>query len=201
MQFEKLKNRFNRPAVGWMFRDPDTRKICVAGNFDSLVEMCCRHRKGNGLEIPKDFPQIVEHTICRTLADDQVVGRTKPLDGDDIRLNMVEKRTDDLLRAWVIAGRPVVGNDVVVQRCEICQTCADNARVGCLSCKGIDSWIYSFIGHNRRTDYDGVIHACKRGGFFLMAGVHMPTELLPAPHGVPAKCWRNTDEHTDKLEA
>ena len=198
---EKLKNKFNRPAVGWMFRDPDTHKICTSGNFDSLVEMCCRHRKGNGLEIPKDFPQIVEHTICRTLPDDQVVGRVKPLDGDDIRLNMVEKRTDDLLRKWVSAGRPVVGNDVVVQRCETCQTCPDNARVGCLSCKGIDNWIYAFIGHNRRTDYDGVIHACKRGGFFLMAGVHIPTELLPAPHGVPAKCWRNADEHTDKLEA
>jgi hypothetical protein len=114
---------------------------------------------------------------------------------------MVEKRTDDLLKKWVKAGRPLVGNDEVTSRCEVCQKCPDNARCGCLSCKGIDHWIYSFIGSNRRTNYDGVIHACKRGGFFLMAGVHMPTDVLPAPHGVPANCWRIANEHTDQPEA
>jgi len=198
MQYERMKNRLNRPAIGWVYRDPDTKKLCMAGNFATLCEMVARHRKANKLDIPADIVQRIEHEICRTLPDNLVVGRTQSADQDNIALLPVEKQTDELIRKWIHGGRRVVGNDEVVARCEICQKCPSNKRVGCLSCKGIDHWIYSFIGHSRRTHYDGVIHACKHGGFFLMAGIHMTLETLPEPHGVPEHCWRKPHEPTDE---
>jgi hypothetical protein len=112
-------------------------------------------------------------------------------------LATVQENTQKLLNRWAKAGRPLVGDDIAKERSNICQYCVDNVRMGCLSCKGLDNWVFQWIGKNRRTGYEGVIHGCRRGGFLLFAGVHFPVELLGFADGSPDKCWRRTKEAKD----
>jgi hypothetical protein len=183
------------PLFGWMYRDEDTKKLCQSGSFAGLVDMCVRHRRTNKLDIPNGFPQIIEHQICRRLPDKYVKGRTKPVEQNILRLSQAQSRTQDLLRKWVNDGRRLVSNDVAIQRATICQHCPDNIKLGgCLTCKGIDSWVYSWIGKDKRIGCESLLHGCKSGRYLLFAIIHMNPDILEQNAGTPAHCWRREHE-------
>jgi hypothetical protein len=200
IKYEKLKSKFACPAGGWVYKDEDTKKVCSASGLDRLVDMVVRHRKANNLEVSSDTAKIVEHQICRRLPDNLVLNRVSKVEGFDMRLFNVERETQALLQRWVKAGRPLVDNAITVERSEICQHCSGNLKFGCLTCRGLDGWVFSWIGQNRRNGYEGVLHGCKYGGCLLWAMVNMPITVLPSADGSPEQCWRRIQDG-NKLDA
>lgn len=190
-KLEKLKDRLQTPLGGWGYKDPDTGKLCMAGSFDGLVDMSVRHRRANKLDIPCGFPQIIEHEICRRLPDKYVLGRTLAAPPETLKLHQAQANTQTLLQKWVGQGRRLVPVDESVGRAKVCQRCVDNIKLGgCLTCKGIDTWVFSWIGKERRLGCESLLHGCKHGGALLFAAIHMESGILDGNTGVPAHCWR-----------
>jgi len=192
-EYERLKDPCLHPPGGWVWRDPETTKVVVGGHFRALVDMAIRSRNFNKIDIPQGFEHIIEHDICRRLSDRFVTNRTSKLDKEILSRHQVDTKTDTLLRAWVKAGRRLVTHEKSKERSAICQHCTRNAKLGCLSCKGIDRYLLNWLGHNRRTGYEDLLGGCDVTGCYAMVMVHLKLDDIPLVGGTPDICWRKKE--------
>ena len=191
---EKLRDRLLYPTGGWYWRDEVTGKTVVARNFDALLESVKRTRASNGAELPADLAEQIEHDICRRLPDRFVKNRTKRLTEELLSRHEVDRVTDEQLREWVKLGRRLVPKELAMEHSDICQRCAKNVKLGCLSCKGIDTYLLNWIGHNRRTGYEDLLGGCYGNKVYCMVMVHLRVEdIFPIRQELPAECWYKTE--------
>lgn len=196
MELLKLKRRDHEPTGGWRFIDEDGFQT-VAGNFMQLVEQASRHRAGNDISIPPNFPAIVEDWICRHVPSSFLQPPSNGKYPDPpLTSSVVRMATEAVLYKWIHSGRARLQSDNHArERAEICLDCPMNVgAAACANCHGLDGWIRGYIGRN--PEIIKGLFACRAGGGLNMLYVWMPDEVIRTTLNAvqrprhPEKCWK-----------
>jgi len=197
-RYETLKDKFLVPPGGWVYKDVHTGAKIEGGSKHGLIRMVMDYRKEKGLPCGYDLSFQIEHQICRKLPPKYVKNRRTAVTEQILTMHEVGIKTQKLLTDWTKGGRALVEIGKVKERSEICQVCKMNTRVGCLSCRGVDKHLFSWLGESRRTGYEEALHVCKIGRCYIMAMVHMELRDVPDAIGVTDECWRRTETYEHK---
>jgi hypothetical protein len=178
------------PRGGWKYVVLDTNTTIQSGSIQSLKRDVRRHMIANNLELPQDLDESIEDSACMNL-------ERKPI--TDSHSERPRWRAAEVLRFlktifnWVrMDGAKFVPMEEAERRAKICASCPMNVTVsGCLGCSGVATLVKQIRG-DRRTKYDGQLHACNVCGCELKVKVLVPSEVIDN-RGLeyPSHCWQN----------
>lgn len=194
----KLKYQDMEPPGGWVYRDLDTNVwISSLISLKDLVQQVINHRRLNKLPIKDDLADFIEASICYRVDPTLVIGLPENTDPSKEMLTIfkVNKYTTNFLQKWRRDGQELVDNNSANDRAALCANCHYNNRQICLTCKGIDNWIYGWT--QRKTIHDDKIGICQCDAVVLYASVHAKNATVkPAGFEImyPAYCWKRQDK-------
>lgn len=199
--YPKLKYKDMEPPGGWVYRDIDTN-VWMASyeSLEDLVIKCVNHRRFNNLAIPERFSEFVEASICYRVDPTLVTGLPEDRDPSTEMLTLfkVNKYTTEFLQKWKRDGQKMVDIKEATARAATCVNCKNNNRHICLTCKGIDSWIYGW--NQRKTAHDNQLGICQCDAVILFATVHAQDTSVTVNGGsmkYPEYCWKFTREKSN----
>ena len=206
----RLKRKNIEPPVGWRYVDPDTSHKTIAGDFVALIREASKHRQANSLDIPIDFPDIIEKWICDRTPTDMLTGPMEemPVSHRVLTLAIVKKATQQCLKVWSKNGRQVVVPDVADGRAAKCVKCELNRfNSACTSCIGLNGWIRQWV--RRKTTLDKSLAVCQVCAVMNISQVHFADNIIIAmtPQVIledfPPACWKKPilEAHYDRLHS
>ena len=196
--FPTLKYRSMEPPGGWVFKDLDTNFWTQSHqSLDDLVQQCANHRRLNKLTTRDDFAQFIEASICYRVDPSLVIGLPENHNPSKEMLTLfkVNKYTTNFLQNWQRSGAQIVSQEEATNRAAVCVNCDLNAKHICLTCKGIDEWIYGW--NHRKTSHDKQLGICNCDAIILFASVHAvnpEVKLKGYPVLYPDHCWKKEKE-------
>lgn len=194
----KLKHPHDEPPGGWWYRDPEMDAAIRAGTLSALIDAVIQRRRVNALPVADDLPARIEHQICLRIPLELIDG-SQDEKGRIVKspaaraLHTAAKLTQDFLGAWKHHDMAMCDPATAEARAKQCLSCANHARVSyCIGCNGFDSWIYGWLGGQRRTNADKNLTVCMLDGCLLMALVHANNAPLQSVlnFDYPASCWK-----------
>ncbi len=198
-KYPRLKYPLMEPPGGFIFRDLDTN-VWMASHVSlkDLIQQCKNHRRANKLVFDEDeFSKFIEATICYSI--DPALVLDLPDDHNPskqmLTLYKANKCTTDYLQKWKNKGQKLVPQEEARNRSAMCLNCEFNATHICLTCKGIDEWIYGWT--RRKTVNDKRLGICQCDAVILFASVHarypgVPTNGQKITY--PEYCWKKPEE-------
>jgi len=192
-KYPHLNHRNIDPPGGWRFKDIDTNMWIVSlRNLDDLIQQCCSHRRANELQIPDDFAEFVEASICYACPPEISSGfpDDRKMSERATSLYQVLRNTNVFLLNWRLKGNTEkVIQDEANTRAFVCVKCKYNNKTLCLSCHGHDQWINGWTG--RKTKHDAALGVCACDGIILYATIH---STLKTSGEFPDHCWKKTKQ-------
>lgn len=188
----RVVNLTSPPPGMWKYLVPETstwipnrkshaRDVYIV--YPDLVRAVLAHYKANGIGVPPNLEEIIQDACCRTVGgnycEDEKGRRNTAAPGFHFDLATVVQGTLTLAD-WVIHGRPIEPDAVIIARSGTCATCEFNqSPVGCNGCSGdsLKNAIEKIVGKRRLTS-DTQLKSCMICGCALIAKTRIPTDIL-----------------------
>lgn len=195
----QLKRPNVTPRSGYRYRDPDTGHEFQAPLLNDLVRRALRHRSVNHLDIPDDFPAVVEDYVCRlnpesfSMSRSVVTTAPSPASPSSIsssprgtppRLSEALRRTQTVLRTLVRR----LPKDEAALRAPACDGCRYNiAEPCCYSCL-VESVFEPTVGKHY-SKWRDVVGVCALDRTFTKPLLFAETSFSEDVE-YPAHCWK-----------
>lgn len=173
----------------------ETGVTLKAGVFDDLCFMVTRHMSANGVQIPPNLPAIIEDDLCRRLGNGRCVDENgAPAGGTPTTARGVLRLTEEVLKEWILKGRPSVSLKCAEMRAVVCCDCDQNTKFSwCSGCDG--SWDWARKQVDRRTRYDDFLKVCYLDASFTVAMIHLDIDVIDRQlvrdrTDYPSHCWK-----------
>ena len=167
-----------------------------AWTLPALLTAITRYRRANGMPVPVDLEDIVLDFTCRGLGGfcQEVDARYNWLQGTRLRFASVIAGTE-VLGKWIIAGKPMVPQELADSRSEVCAGCSFNQDAkDCQVCAWpVLTRLVSKLLGDRKSKRHADLKACASCGCSLKLKCHIPLEHLKASfsygEALPGWCW------------
>ncbi len=202
----QLPNKIYAPPGGWRYRVPETGQTFRGVSEYQLLTELQAHYRANQIQQPdlETLKASIEHFVCEQEPDycTDAHGQPHPPKGGRFHGFHEVIQGTRTIGAWLLAGAPMVEQQVADARARTCVGCPQNDEPqGCSTCNAKDmrNLVEKLVG-KRRTVVDDYLKSCRVCTCLLKAKVWFPLDrLLPymLPEQIsrlPSNCWLVTEK-------